>query len=271
MRRCKQKGFNLVELMVGMVISLIVIGGAVYVFVGNAESNIFQMRSTRFVQQMRDVMDRMVQDIRRAGYQGYKYYAQAGTLHIANPFDYDTAQPADPALLSMGITTSLTVAERSGEAADSCVTYAYNLDDDYDPVQVDLGSSASLPSAVYGNDGNELFGFQLRTDSGIGAVWMRKGGGAASFDCNSGEWERVTDPELVDIERLEFTPSSECRNVTDPDHKDCGTNVPAVGDMLVVVRKVDIAMTGKSRHDDALTFTLDQTVELPNDRTIEVQ
>lgn len=285
MNRGQQKGFNLVELMVGLIISLIVLGGAMYVFIGNSESNIFQMRSTRFVQQMRDVMDRMVSDIRRAGYEGYKYYALTSTVQIANPFDYDTALVPDPTVLSMGIKTSLNISNRSGEAANSCVTYAYNLDDDY-PVRVDLGTtsfpSGTTPSGsgLFGSDDNELFGFQLRTSSGVGSVWMRTGGGASSFGCDAGTWVQVTDPELVNIDSLSFNlNNSTCLNMSDSGRSDCyGTTTPSdtsddpiTGDLLIIVREVAIAMTGHAVDDSDLTFTLNQVVDLPNDRSIQVQ
>jgi len=284
MNRRRQRGFNLVELMVGMIISLIVVGGAIYVFMGNAESNIFQMRSTRFVQQMRDVMGRMVNDIRRAGYRGYRHYALTSTLDVANPFDFDTFDNGtitfspDPAVLSMGIKTSLNIGARTGEAANSCITYAYNLDDDY-PALVGVGTS-SLPGAAFDTGGNELFGFQLRTSGGVGAVWMRTGGGGAAFDCDSGTWVQVTDPDLVAVDSLDFSVNnSECRNMTDSGRSDCyGTATPGdatddaiAGDLLVMVREVTITLNGHAVDESDLTYELSQVVDLPNNRVIEVR
>jgi prepilin-type N-terminal cleavage/methylation domain-containing protein len=272
MKISQQQGFNLVELMVGLVISLIVLGGAMYVFVGNSESNIFQMRSTRFVQQMRDVMDRMVKDIRRAGYQGYKYYALESTVAVANPFDYDTYSTSSvsyaPSGLSMNSKTSLNVSAKTGEAANSCITYAYNLDDDY-PVRVDISSTSSAP---YDDDDNELFGFQLKTDSGVGSVRMRTGGGSV-LGCDSGSWQKVTDPDVVDIYELTFSQANTvCRNIsTGTETSGSVCSGASAGDLLVITRQVEITMKGRSVDDSDLTFSLDQVVDLPNDRTIEVQ
>lgn len=282
-RNHRSRGFTLVEMMVGMVIGLIILAGAVYVFMGNAESNIYQMRSTRFVQQLRDVMDRMVTDVRRAGYLGYKHYAVTGTIQLANPFDYDTFSNGtvsfepDPTVLSMSIHTTVdindAVIDHGGNIetpASSCITYAYNLDDDDEPALVD------------NLDANELFGFQLRVDTttNIGSIYMRTGGGSASFGCDVGTWEQVTDTNVVDVDTLTFAvANTECLNATDSSRSDCyGTTTPGTtaddaepDDLLVIVREVRISMTGKSVDDNALTFTLDQVIDLPNDRAIKVR
>ena len=68
-----QKGFTLVELMVGMAISLIIMAGAVFVFVNLSKTSLQEVRSARASQQARDVMAFIVRDVARAGYRGIEH------------------------------------------------------------------------------------------------------------------------------------------------------------------------------------------------------
>jgi hypothetical protein len=95
-----------------------------------------------------------------------------------------------------------------------------------------------------------------------------------------GTWEQVTDTNIVDVDTLNFAvANSECLNATDSSRSDCyGTTTPGTtaddaepNDLLVIVREIRITMTGKSVADNDLSFTLDQVVDLPNDRAIEVR
>ena len=97
--RGRQRGLGLVELLVGIVIGLIVMAGTIFVFIGNSESSLLHMRSTRVIQQARDTMDRMVQDVRRSGYLGYRYMATTDVAPDANPFNrYDPANTMTTAI-----------------------------------------------------------------------------------------------------------------------------------------------------------------------------
>lgn len=266
-QRCfsrRQRGFTLVELMVGLVIGIIVLSGAMYVFVGNSESNIYQLRSTRFVGQMRDAMDRMVMDIRRAGYMGYQHYAQTTTVSIDNPFSSNSVGGG-------GVNTALTI-------DGSCITYAYNLDDDY-PVMV--GSGTTDYGAEFETENLEMFGFRLQG----GTLQMRTGsGGSTTFDCNNGSWSPITSSDVVNITNLSFSEAAtECHNVTDASRGDCNgaftpgdttddttpadsSDNPVSGDLLIVVREVHINMSGAHPDYGDAVINLSQTVDLPNDR-----
>lgn len=243
MNGLKQKGFTLVELLVGMVLSLIILVGAAYVFQGSAESSIFQMRSTRFIQQMRDVMDRMVSDIRRAGYRGYHYYVNANTITFDNPY---TAY-------------SGTVTDVTTHGDTSCITYAYNLDDYNEPYSVQVGGLSTMTTAdvTFDEDNMELFAFKRFVEDGVGVIKMRYGmDGDTDFDCNDshGDWAAITDPELVDITTLTFDINR--------------STVTTSGSASFEVRQVEIYMRGVSRKDSALDFEVRQVVDLPNNRML---
>lgn len=262
----RQRGFTLVELMIGLVVGLIVLSGAMYVFVGNSESNIYQLRSTRFVGQMRDAMDRMVMDIRRAGYMGYQYYANTATISIDNPFSSNAVG---------GVSTVLNI-------DGSCITYAYNLDDDY-PVMV--GSGTTDFGAEFDTDNLEMFGFRLQGNT----LQMRTGsGGVATFDCDTGSWSAITSADVVNITSLSFSEAaSQCRNITEASRSDCNaaftpgdtsddatsadtTDDPVSGDLLIVVREVSIDMSGSNPDHGDSVIDLSQTIDLQNDRAYQV-
>jgi len=67
-----QKGFTLVELMIGMAISLIIMAGAVYVFTQLSSVSLYETRAAKAQAQLRDVLSIVANDVRRAGFQGHK-------------------------------------------------------------------------------------------------------------------------------------------------------------------------------------------------------
>lgn len=228
-----QRGFNLVELMVGMVIGLILLSGVLYVFQGSAESSINHLRSTRFIQQMRDVMDRMVSDIRRSGYMGYHYYVNAGTISFDNPY-----------------TNSVTDVTTHGDS--SCITYAYNYDDYNETNAVSVGAVSSW-GGDYDDDNFEVFGFKRVEDDGVGVIRTRYGISGSDADCDEGSWQAVTDKEVVNITGLSFA---------------INRTTVSEGGISYEVRRVDITMTGASVDDPNLTFELQQSVSLPNHKIL---
>ena len=103
--RKRQSGFTLVELMVGMAISLIIMAGAVYVFTKVSEVSIQEVRAAKASQQARDVMSFMVRDLSRAGYAGIEW-------QLNNP---------------SGANSTVNI-----NSEKNCVTYSYNRNDTSD-------------------------------------------------------------------------------------------------------------------------------------------
>lgn len=65
-----QKGFTLVEILVGLIIGLIATAAAISITVSILRSNSNNMKATRLNQELRAVMDVMARDLTRAGYSG---------------------------------------------------------------------------------------------------------------------------------------------------------------------------------------------------------
>jgi type IV pilus assembly protein PilW len=259
-RNNKASGFTLVELMVGMLLSLLIVGGLLYINEQQKEAATFQATSTRFTQHMRDLMERMSSDIRRAGYLGYRHFVSTSTVSFDNPFASSNLS---------GVNTDISIAEQTGEAANSCITFTYNLDDDY-PALVGAGTLAI--GVGFDIDNLEMFGYRLDD----GGLFMRTGANAsANFDCDDGVWTPMSDAEQATITGLTFSlASTGCDNVTNAARLDCfGTATPSdasddpvTGDTIVVVREVSIRLAGQSVIEPELTTTLEQTVNIANDR-----
>jgi hypothetical protein len=222
----RQVGLGLVELMVGIVISLIILAGTIYVFIGNTESGLFHLRSTRLVQQMRDNMDLMARDIRRAGYLGYRFVAASLVAPGGNVFSsYSTLVPGTPLKssdtvnpVSSGIgATSVSALSLVEPCTDpltdpdrpelgtfricSGVVYTYNRDDD--PVNAPVSDGAKLgaggaagvspvcDSPNYDGGNTEFFGFRI--ENGV-LETLVPSGTACSL-----AWAAITDAGLVNL------------------------------------------------------------------------
>lgn len=93
----KQNGFSLVELMVGIAISLIVLAGAGGFYVSTLVANSSRMTIQRADQTLRTLMDYMVSEIRRANYAASgttlagSFFPTVGTSNDCVTFSHSTA------------------------------------------------------------------------------------------------------------------------------------------------------------------------------------
>lgn len=121
----------------------------------------------------------------------------------------------------------------------SCITFTYDYDKN--------GSAAAISST----SDDERYGFRLNNQT----LQSRPQGG--SFACNAAAsaWENVTDPTIVQITALSFTLNS--------------TTVP-VGAVTryLLLRSVDISITGRLTIDNTITKTLTEHVRIMNDKFV---
>jgi type IV pilus assembly protein PilW len=118
-----QRGLSLVETLVGMAIALVVVAGALKMFVGHLEGNRRLLLEARLHQDLRAASDLIARDLRRAGY--WQTAAQ-GTAWPAQPNPYRAMSP-------------------SGAASAALTSYSYSRD---------ATENNSL-------DSNETFGLRL--------------------------------------------------------------------------------------------------------------
>lgn len=184
----KQAGLSMIELMVSITVGLIVVSGVIGMFVNTVTSNADNLKMTRLNQELRMVMDVMVQDIRRAGFRG-----DSTTATNSNPFT----------------STGDDLTARTVNVANDCISFTY-----------DSTALDSPPVTVGTVDNADRFGYRRGLVGTVGVVQGRNGGAGAT-DCAAGTWNDLTDDSSVDITALLFNvvsvsvtnPSGVTRNI----------------------------------------------------------
>jgi prepilin peptidase dependent protein B len=254
----RQRGFTLIELMVGIVVGLIVLSSALAIYLMGVRGSTHVVRAAKLNQDMRTGMTLMVDDIRRADFWGK--FVQGN----ANPF---TARSGSPI-------TDIHILNFNG-VNNACILYSYDA-------IYQAGNTAGIPDQT-SHPVSDFFGFRLGTN---GALQMRQDG-TTTNNCTDGNWETITNPNITEIQTLIFdTVGSQCLNVTVPAMPDWdvvadNTAVPACadttngdyippspGDRLIELRQIRIRMTARHRNDPAMRASLEQSVKVRNDRII---
>lgn len=237
-----QKGFTLVELMVGMAISLIIMAGAVYVFVNITQVSLYEIRSARAMDQARDVMQLMARDIRRAGYQGHQ--ARRDDPDGVNVHDLDQASLN----LITGMENVATHSYLQVLESATCVLYTYNKNDSWSP--------DGLSEEVIDKD--EFFGFKL--DDGVLKTLSDSGTGGDEFGCTTGTWESITHEDVFDVTGLKFTLSESCMDAD----TELACDASPVSPVYILKVTIELEGNAKASGSDQATFSLSETVDLPN-------
>jgi type IV pilus assembly protein PilW len=256
----RQLGASLVELMVGLTVSLVIIGGALAFFGTQVFANYRTLGSSKLQQELNALMLVMVNDIRRAGYS-----AAANAENVAANAFSQVGSTAVEVHDDMDSDTNQVDGSGVPNATGSCVVYAY-----------DANESGVIDDA-------NLFGFRRNGN----VVEMRQQGDASGTinSCsddngNPGDWEALTDPAIISITALTFDlrPSS-CLNTSEPDsvdddgdgtvdeaeEADCYTTTPGTGDVTVEVRQLSITVDGQLANDPFAEASVMQTVRIRND------
>lgn len=166
--RRKQRGFSLIELMVGITIGLFIIAGALTLFASNLLESRRLVAQTRVEQDLRSIADLMTRDIRRAGYWGN---AIQGTIAIGA-----TATTVSNPYAAISVTPS---------SSSGVLRYEFSRD------------------ALENNtlDANEQFGYQLPTTG-------PKAGVLQMLTAAPSTWQDLNDPKFVIITAFSVTDSS---------------------------------------------------------------
>lgn len=229
MIRVRQSGFTLVELMIGMAISLIIMAGAVYVFVNISQATLYQIRTSQALTHARDVMQLMARDIRRAGYEGHGL--RMSTTASSNSFDSDDLDMDSDE--DTNEPTAIRISAGEGAMTTGCILYTYNEDD-----------SITSPSVA-----DISYGFKYASD---GQIWTSSS--MSGSDCvSSGAWSVLTDADLLEVTDLSFELTSGATSTADS--------------TSVTMKQVEITLTGKAKDvggEQGTTFTLKETTFLPN-------
>lgn len=258
----RQEGLTLVEVLVGLVVGIIVIGGATVLYVSSVRGGNDALLSSKLNQEVGALMTVMGNDIRRAGFWG----AAMGGRPDQNPFNL----PGETALIVRDDMNANLVQPPTGQG--SCIAYTY--DATYDP--------ANASGVVEAND---LFGFRLNGT----VVQMRQSGvvdgaacvGGTCTSCANGVWQDVTDPAQIEITGLNFDlANSQCLNAAEPNDADdngdgtidgiaeldCYVTIPTIGsgNITLETREVTISVTGRLTGDPTVQASATQSVRVRN-------
>lgn len=257
--RPAMRGFTLVELLVGLVVGLLVVGAAGAIYVITVQSKSEALRAAKLNQEVRSLLAAMAPDIRRAGYWGGAVSASAATVL---PLTSGASHPF------MSSTGNLAIHDEG-----RCILFSYDAD----------GSGDGVVPAT------EVFGYRLAPD-GEGVEALAPGSRASTGgDCTTGEWSRATSGGTAAVDTLEFsTVGSHCVNatravtwtVTAPGFRasPCAAQAaevtvtsgtyaaPAALDLLTEVRQVTISIRARHRADARLALAVDEALRLPNNR-----
>lgn len=218
--------------MVGSTVGLLVIAGALQLYVVNLRATSDTLRLSRLNQELRGTLDLLTNDLRRAGYWAF---TPGSATPLENPFQADG--------------NDLQLGQSTGEIENSCILYSYDLNND---LHVGVGPSVT-PGPTTSTSNMEQFGFRLRS----GQIQMRNGG--SPYICTSGSWQAVTDAD-TEITGLQFELHETCINLLDVEQP-C-----TAGDPGMLRRSVSIALRARSRSDTEITHQLTNSVALANDK-----
>lgn len=257
----KQRGLSLVELMVGMVAGLIVVGGVTSVYLTTIVTSANTLKQSKLNQEVTTLVSVMASDIRRAGIWG------STQIDYQSPQNNPFAQVNDTALEVFAAITDTDDAGVTGSGV--CIVYTYDVD------------------TTDGTDvtATDLRGFRLNN----GAVEMRQQGDITDTGnlCNDADdtWLPVTDSDVINVSALTFSlASSSCLNTREPDETNNDSGIDGTtdeadeydcyrtdyvstdaGDITVETRFVDINLTANLTSDSTVSLSMTQSVRVRND------
>lgn len=291
--RSQHRGFSLTELLVGLATSMFLLAGVLGMFSSTLASQGASLKQTRLNQELRNIMDLMSRDIRRAGFWELAPYAAqpqgaitlsgtSGSITVtssAAPFSgigaglvgrtlmssygagtitaYNSGPPAS---ITVNVTRPFSqswINEGSWMISNLFTETANNLAISGDETCVQYTYDRNGDSTV---DANEKFAFRLHN----GIVQMYAGSGTAP-DCSSGagSWSELSS-DTLNITALTFsTDDTTCINLNTAGN--CTSPAPSSGDVLLYQREVDITLTGTLANNASVTRTMVEAVRLRND------
>jgi prepilin-type N-terminal cleavage/methylation domain-containing protein len=194
MTKSKSLGFSLIELMIALAIGLVVVGAVLAFTLSSVTTNSEYIQSTRLSQELRNSMDFVSRELRRAGYdQNNASYTARSTV-------------AAPVISPFGRIFATADANGTGTATDSCVIYAYDRD---------AGTSGTVDLAR-----GEIRAIRLGyTPAGVGVIEVAQsatgvtpacGGTAPDYTkypatCSAAGWCALSDPTVINITAFNVT------------------------------------------------------------------
>jgi len=229
--RRAQRGLSLVELMVGITVGLIVTAGASMVAVNQINEHRRLMLETQIQQDLRTAADLIQQDIRRAGFRG-----MTGLGVWAPASGVGTAQEVPAAEPNANSYAPIVVSE---DQRGMSYSYARLVD----------SSNKDAPLS------NEHFGVQFQN----GVLYLQVG-----IVNDKPNWQPITDPDTIEILSFTVKPVTELVALADFCDKVCTGTGCGAGPQQEV-RRIDITLRGRAKHDSKVSRTLSASERLRSD------
>jgi len=242
------RGFSLIELLISIALGLIIVAAVTSLTVRSLDSSNDLVQMTRLEQELRDILQVMIRDLKRSGYMSadnLSGYVGQGSSYV-NPFQ-------------------TFVADDLGDAAGvtRCISYSYDRDDN------GLLTEDASAVGLTGTEPQETFGF--RFDAAGNAVELLSGpldplNPTPNQNCRAPRalWQDVSDPNRVRITDLRFIVSA-----TNQELADTAINpLPPTGtgaNARIIQRQLFISITGELRDDPSVTRTLYDSVKIRNE------
>ncbi len=184
----KQQGFSLVELMISLVLGTLVIAMISSLYVSGIVNNINSIKYSRMKTDLQAVMHLMESDIRRAGFRGDSVSYAMGLIPGGNPFMWEESGT----VTINGISTAVSIGVATkvfshGGVANSCILFMYDVNKN--------GGST---------EATDRFGYRLQS----GAIQLGTSIPLNPTACDTGTWEKISDPSAIKVTNLKFSPST---------------------------------------------------------------
>lgn len=237
--RRRAQGLSIVELMVGITISLFILAGASLVLTTQLDNNRRLLLEAQVQQDLRTTADMISRDVRRAGFWGKAYCqvwpAQAPAAQGGDPVNC----PAQPNPYAAFELTAAPASLQYNRSTDFEGAASFNADDD----RVD--NVADRP--------REHVGFQFN-----------EAAGTIEYLVGNNNWQALTDPAVIRITQFTMTLTSRDLPVPCAD-AGCQARGPQCGGPVTVQsRDLSFTIAAQAVHDANVRRSLTENVRLRN-------
>jgi len=238
----KQTGLTLIEIMIALLLSLIVIGGAISIYISTIKGSTDTMRSNRLNYDLDSTMQLVINDIRRAGYWGG---AIAGANSQNNPFMLAATNVQIP--------------------SSNCIVYTYDADADSN-----VGANEYYGFRLTNNGVIEIKLTGTTTANCTEGTWepitISEGGDQIEITRLEFSFDPITLPPLIGSSKCLNTAILIDNTATPPNPlESLCTGIPT-GNRAIETRQVNIALEAEMVNDDTVTKSISNSVRIRNDR-----
>lgn len=238
-------GFSLVELMVALVAGMIVVGAVLAFTVSSVKANSEFTKSTRLTQELRNVNDHLLDELKRAGYdENAMNYVASNSATAASPFS--------PVYLDK-------------TAGANCVKYAYDREPG-NPGGIDLGNGEirAMRRAIATIGGRDIGVIEVAESSATvnpSCTGAQPDYSAYPTSCNSASgWCPLSDPRVIDIQSFTVDDAA----VAGVSHGI--QDIPAsTGFMPLRIREYRLRLTGALVADSTIARSVESNVKIRSD------